>query len=85
MESLVFYKRTLVGRHGSVLSDEARRRLEGECLELLSKLEKVDPDRRQRYIDLCTSSVFPYSMIMSPLTPVFPKLMPVHMYDAEGI
>ncbi|KAI0336388.1 rab-protein geranylgeranyltransferase [Cubamyces sp. BRFM 1775] len=52
MESLVFYKRTLMRRHESLLSDETRRQLEGECLELLKKLEKVDPDRRQRYIDL---------------------------------
>ncbi|KAH9901248.1 rab-protein geranylgeranyltransferase [Cubamyces lactineus] len=62
MESLVFYKRTLMRQHHSSLSDETRRQLEGECLELLKKLEKVDPDRRQRYIDLYPPKLAPVRM-----------------------
>ncbi|KAI0721632.1 rab-protein geranylgeranyltransferase [Cerioporus squamosus] len=56
MESLVFYKRLLLRRYSESLSDEDRGRLASDCEELLVKLQRVDPDRKQRYVDLCKSS-----------------------------
>ena len=53
MDSLVFYKRLLLRRHGTGLDNEERARLEKECAGLLNDLQNVDPDRRQRYLDLC--------------------------------
>ncbi|KAI0637106.1 rab-protein geranylgeranyltransferase [Trametes polyzona] len=62
MESLVFYKRLLLRRHGSVIPSERRRELGSQCLELLEKLQDVDPDRSQRYVDLVRhSSISPDS------------------------
>ncbi|KAI8998770.1 rab-protein geranylgeranyltransferase [Trametes punicea] len=52
MESLVFYQRLLLRKHGKALSVEIRKRMESECLGLLSKLQTIDPDRKQRYMDL---------------------------------
>lgn len=53
MESLVFYKRLLLRRYGDAIVDDERQALEKECEDLLSRLQSVDPDRRQRYIDMC--------------------------------
>ncbi len=55
MDSLVFYKRLVLRQHGSSLDEEERARLEKECADLLNDLQNVDPDRRQRYLDLCES------------------------------
>ncbi|KAI0670517.1 rab-protein geranylgeranyltransferase [Trametes maxima] len=55
MESLVFYKRLLLRKHEDSLTDGDRNDLENKCLELLTKLQSVDPDRRQRYLDLSHS------------------------------
>ncbi|KAH9854091.1 rab-protein geranylgeranyltransferase [Lenzites betulinus] len=52
MESLVFYKRLLLRRYGDHMPDERRQELGSECLELLAKLQEIDPDRRRRYDDL---------------------------------
>ncbi|KAL1947695.1 hypothetical protein VTO73DRAFT_13419 [Trametes versicolor] len=52
MESLVFYKRLLLKRYGDVMTNEGKRDLGSECLDLLNKLQDIDPDRRQRYADL---------------------------------
>ena len=62
MESLVFYKRLLLRRHGEDLGDGEREKLDNECEELLRTLQTVDPDRRQRYIDLCE---FPSDLVNS--------------------
>ncbi|TFK86372.1 rab-protein geranylgeranyltransferase [Polyporus arcularius HHB13444] len=52
MESLVFYKRLLLRSYGESLADEDRRKLASDCEELLVNLQRVDPDRKQRYMDL---------------------------------
>ena len=52
MDSLVFYKRLLLRQHGSDLNNDERAQLEKECRDLLNDLQNVDPDRRQRYLDL---------------------------------
>ncbi|KAM5539019.1 hypothetical protein V8D89_007242 [Ganoderma adspersum] len=52
MDSLVFYKRLLLRRHGNSMDNEERATLEKECAELLNDLRNVDPDRLQRYLDL---------------------------------
>ncbi|KAI0781077.1 rab-protein geranylgeranyltransferase [Trametes elegans] len=56
MESLVFYKRLSLRRHGNGMTSEERARLDRECLELLTKLQTIDPDRKQRYVDLARNS-----------------------------
>lgn len=53
MESLVFYNRLLLKRYGDVMTSEGKRDLGSERLDLLNKLQDIDPDRRQRYADLC--------------------------------
>ena len=58
----VFYKRLLLRRHGEGLGDSEREKLDNECEELLRTLQTVDPDRRQRYIDLCE---FPSDLVNS--------------------
>ncbi|KAL7283282.1 hypothetical protein ACG7TL_002711 [Trametes sanguinea] len=58
MESLVFYQRLLLRKHEGSVSGEIRSRIEGECLELLNKLQEIDPDRKQRYADLVPSDVY---------------------------
>lgn len=60
MESLVFYKRLLLKRYGDVMTNEGKRDLGSECLDLLNKLQDIDPDRRQRYADLGESSYVPH-------------------------
>lgn len=60
MESLVFYKRLLLKRYGDVMTNEGKRDLGSECLDLLNKLQDIDPDRRQRYADLGASSQVPH-------------------------
>ena len=37
------------------MDNEERATLEKECAELLNDLRNVDPDRLQRYLDLCES------------------------------
>ncbi|CDO70763.1 hypothetical protein BN946_scf184798.g78, partial [Trametes cinnabarina] len=56
MESLVFYQRLLLRKHESAFTGEIRSGIERDCLELLNKLQEVDPDRKQRYADLGASS-----------------------------
>lgn len=51
----MFYKRLLLRRYGNLMPSERRHNLGSECLELLNKLQDIDPDRRQRYVDLGTS------------------------------
>ncbi|KAI0374748.1 rab-protein geranylgeranyltransferase [Pilatotrama ljubarskyi] len=58
MESLVFYKTLLIRRHGDLYPSERRQDLVRECLKLLGKLQDLDPDRRQRYIDLSQDSLY---------------------------
>ncbi len=53
----MFYKRLLLRSYGESLADEDRRKLASDCEELLVNLQRVDPDRKQRYMDLCKSSV----------------------------
>ncbi|TFY60701.1 hypothetical protein EVJ58_g4978 [Rhodofomes roseus] len=52
MESLVFYKRLLLRHHARQLSEADRLSLTQECLRLLTGLQDIDPNRRQRYEDL---------------------------------
>ena len=52
MESLVYYKRFLLRKHASTLSSVSQTGMRRECNELLSKLQSVDPDRKQRYLEL---------------------------------
>lgn len=70
MDSLVFYKRLLLRRHKSGIDNKERAALEKECTDLLNDLRNVDPDRRQRYLDLCKSpydySEFLCSKVISP-------------------
>lgn len=59
MESLILYKRLLLKRYGDVMTSEGRGDLGSECLDLLNKLQDINPDRRQRYTNLGTSSHVP--------------------------
>ena len=52
MESLVHYQTLLVRRHYAVLGDEVCKRVRADSLELLQRLEVLDPLRRQRYREL---------------------------------
>lgn len=60
MESLVFRERLLLKRYGDVMTSEGKRDLGSERLDLLNKLQDIDPDRRQRYADLGASSHVPH-------------------------
>ncbi|GAA6003834.1 hypothetical protein JCM10207_006429 [Rhodosporidiobolus poonsookiae] len=54
LDSLVYYKRLLVSlleKDGNSTQEE-RDKLNLECVEMLKKLEEVDPMRRARYVDL---------------------------------
>ena len=53
MESLVFYKRLLLRRHKTSMNSNQRESTINDCADLLARLQEVDPDRRQRYADLC--------------------------------
>lgn len=57
MESLVHYQTLLVRRHYAALGDEGCERLRADSLELLQRLEELDPLRKQRYRDLGECSV----------------------------
>ena len=57
MESLVHYQTLLVRRHHAVLGEEVCERLRADSLELLRRLEVLDPLRKQRYRDLGERSV----------------------------
>ena len=57
MESLVHYQTLLARRHFAVLGDEECERLRASSLDLLQRLEVMDPLRKQRYRDLGESSV----------------------------
>ena len=57
MESLVFYKRLLLRKYAESLTDKEQQKLENDCADLLVQLQRVDPDRKQRYDDLCKSSL----------------------------
>ena len=57
MESLVFYKRLLLRKYNESMTDEERRKLASDCEELLVQLQRVDPDRKQRYADLSKSTL----------------------------
>lgn len=52
MESIVYYKQLLLSKHSSMLGKEDERNLKTSCLTLLNELQKVDPDRKQRYLEL---------------------------------
>ena len=53
LESLVYYKRLLVGKHLSdPQSNERRKVLLTSCVEMLEKLKEVDPQRIKRYADI---------------------------------
>ncbi|KAI0047957.1 rab-protein geranylgeranyltransferase [Auriscalpium vulgare] len=52
MESLVRYKQMLLQNHSSTLGNSEAQNLVRQCLDLLRKLEELDPARRQRYQDL---------------------------------
>ena len=52
MESLVHYKRMLLQQRQSSLDGAAKAALTKECEDLLVKLQTIDPNRRQRYMDL---------------------------------
>ncbi|KAI0361949.1 rab-protein geranylgeranyltransferase [Trametes cingulata] len=58
MESLVFYNGLLLRRYRDLFPAERRQELGRECLELLRKLQDLDPDRKQRYIDLSRDSLY---------------------------
>ena len=57
MESLVHYQTLLVRRHYVVLDKEECERLRTSTLDLLQRLEVLDPLRKQRYRDLGERSV----------------------------
>ena len=52
MESLVHYQTLLARRHYVVLGEEECERLRASALDLLRRLEVLDPLRKQRYRDL---------------------------------
>jgi len=52
MESLVHYQALLIRRHCAALGGEECERLRANSLELLQRLEVLDPLRKQRYQDL---------------------------------
>lgn len=43
-----------------MMTSEGKRDLGSERLDLLNKLQDIDPDRRQRYADLGASSHVPH-------------------------
>jgi len=51
MESIVRYKRLLMGKHCRQDSDD-QRKLTNECLQLLDKLREIDPPRKRRYQEI---------------------------------
>ncbi|OBZ75732.1 Geranylgeranyl transferase type-2 subunit alpha [Grifola frondosa] len=52
MESLVFYKRLLLRNHPATIESSQREAIRSECMDLLRRLQIIDPERKQRYIDL---------------------------------
>ncbi|KAH9946233.1 rab-protein geranylgeranyltransferase [Epithele typhae] len=52
MESLVYYKRLLLRAHEDTMDSGERQSLSQACNDLLSRLQTIDPDRRQRYVDI---------------------------------
>lgn len=52
LESLVYYKTLLMDLHTSQEATEERAVLAEQCLEMLRKLEGIDPQRRRRYQEL---------------------------------
>lgn len=57
MESLVYYKRLLLRKHSTALQQGERNTLISDCTKLLHELQVVDPERRQRYVELCEYSI----------------------------
>ena len=53
MESLVYYKRLLLRKHPACLLPGERESLINNCATILRELQDVDPERRQRYQELC--------------------------------
>ncbi|PCH38278.1 protein prenylyltransferase [Wolfiporia cocos MD-104 SS10] len=52
VESLVFYKRLLLRNHLQRMSESERTTILDSCSALLKSLQSIDPNRRQRYVDL---------------------------------
>ena len=67
MESLVFYKRLLLRRHEASMNSAQREGLVNDCVDLLARLQEVDPDRRQRYDDLGEPSTSLSSLVSNTL------------------
>jgi len=57
MESLVHYQTLLARHHYGALGEEECEGLRAKSLDLLQRLEVLDPLRRQRYRDLGECSV----------------------------
>jgi len=57
LESLVYYKTLLMDLHTSQEATEERAVLTEQCLEILRKLEGIDPQRRRRYQELQAACV----------------------------
>ena len=54
MESLVHYKRLILKNHSTSLQSGEREALIASCTQLLSELQVLDPERKQRYVELGT-------------------------------
>ena len=52
MESLVHYKKLILQKHVRSVDTESQGALREECRDLLEKLQTIDPNRRQRYVEL---------------------------------
>lgn len=52
MESLVYYKGLQLRSHTASITQEIQSTLNVECIHLLNTLQTIDPDRKQRYVDL---------------------------------
>lgn len=52
MESLVYYKQLILRSHRTSLEAEEKDILIADCAKLLEQLQAIDPERRQRYVEL---------------------------------
>ena len=52
MESLVYYKQLILKSHRTSLEAGEQDLLVANCAKLLEQLQVIDPERRQRYVEL---------------------------------
>ena len=53
MESIAYYKNILLQKHSAKLSEDEQKEAIASCVKLFDELQLVDPERKQRYVELC--------------------------------